>query len=117
MNITFSRLEIQEVAKYHRLLLWSIMAAIAVNLSRVSLEEPSIGLFVYVAASVLQIFALYKLGKSLKLSVTSMVLLMIGLLVPVLGLLILLFMHDKAMKVMKSAGVKVGFMGADPNSI
>jgi hypothetical protein len=33
------------------------------------------------------------------------------------GLLSLLFAHDKAMKVMKSAGVKVGFMGADPNSI
>ena len=42
---------------------------------------------------------------------------MVGLFLPFMGLLILLSIHDKAMKAMKAAGVKVGFMGADPNSI
>lgn len=117
MNTTFSHLELQEIAKYHRLLLWSVLAAIVANLSRLSLGDQPIGLLVYFAAAVFQIFALYKLGRSLKLSVVLLVLFMVGLFVPILGLLLLLLMHDKAMKAMKAAGVKVGFMGADPNSI
>ncbi|MDB9421139.1 MAG: hypothetical protein EWV55_17250 [Microcystis viridis Mv_BB_P_19951000_S69] len=117
MNTTFSRLELQEIARYHRLLLWSILAAIVANLSRLSLGDQPIGLLVYFAAAVFQIFALYKLGRSLKFSAVWMVLFIVGSLVPLLGLLILLLMHNRAMKAMKSAGVKVGFMGADPNSI
>jgi hypothetical protein len=46
-----------------------------------------------------------------------MVLLIIGLVVPFVGLLILLSLHDRAMKTLKAAGIKVGFMGADPKSI
>ncbi|MEG4054886.1 hypothetical protein QUA57_05100 [Microcoleus sp. Pol7_B2] len=117
MSTTFSRLELQEIAKYHRLLLWSILAAFVANLSRFSLGDQPIGLLVYFLAAAFQIFALYKLGTSLKLSVVWMVLLMVGLFLPFMGLLILLSIHDKAMKAMKAAGVKVGFMGADPNSI
>jgi len=117
MSTTFSRLELQEIAKYHRLLLWSILAAVVANLSSLSLGDQPIGLLVYFAAAAFQIFTLYKLGTSLKLSVVWMVLFVVGLFVPLLGLLILLSMHDKAMKAMKAAGVKVGFMGADPNSI
>ena len=117
MSTTFSRLDLQEIAKYHRLLLWSILAALVANLSRLSLGNEPIGLLIYFAAAAFQIFTLYKLATSLKLSVVWMVLFMVGLFVPLLGLLILFSLHDKAMKAMKAAGVKVGFMGADPNSI
>jgi len=117
MSTTFSRLELQEIAKYHRLLLWSTLAVFVAKLSRLSLGDQPIGLLVYFLAAAFQIFALYKLGTSLKLSVVWMVLLMVGLFLPFMGLLILLSIHDKAMKAMKAAGVKVGFMGADPNSI
>jgi len=117
MSTTFSRLELQEIAKYHRLLLWSILAALVANLSHLSLGDQPIGLLVYFSAAAFQIFTLYNLGTSLKLSVVWMVLLMVGLFLPFMGLLILLSIHDKAMKAMKAAGVKVGFMGADPNSI
>jgi hypothetical protein len=117
MSTTFSRLELQEIAKYHRLLLWSILVGFVANLFRLYLGEQPIGLVVYFAAAAFQIFTVYKLGTSLKLSVVWMVLLMVGLFLPFIGLLILLSIHDKAMKAMKAAGVKVGFMGADPNSI
>ncbi|HIK14957.1 MAG TPA: hypothetical protein IGS53_06635 [Leptolyngbyaceae cyanobacterium M33_DOE_097] len=117
MSTAFSRPELQAIAKYHRLLLWSILAAIIANLSRLSLGDQPIGLLVYFLAAVFQIFALYKLGRTLKLSIVWMILLIVGLFIPLIGLLILLLMHDKAMKVMKSSGVKVGFMGADPDSI
>jgi hypothetical protein len=117
MSTTFSRLELQEIAKYHRLLLWSLLVALVANLSHLYLGDQPIGLLVYFPAAAFQIFTLYKLGTSLKLSVVWMVLLMVGLFLPFMGLLILLSIHDKAMKAMKAAGVKVGFMGADPNSI
>lgn len=117
MSTTFSRLELQKIAKYHKLLLWSILAAIAANLSRLYLGDHLIGLPVYFGAAAFQIFALYKLGKSLKLSSVWMILFILSLFVPLLGLVILLLMHDKAMKAMKTAGIKVGFMGANSNSI
>lgn len=117
MSTTYSRPELQEIAKYHKLVLWSILVAVVANLSRVSWGNQPIGYFVYLIAAAFQIFALWKLGRSLKLSVVSMVLLMMGLFLPFIGLLILLFLHDKAMKTMKAAGIKVGFMGVDPKSI
>lgn len=117
MSTTYSRPELQKIAKYHKLVLWSILVAVVANLSRVSWGNQPIGYFVYLIAAAFQIFALWKLGRSLKLSVVSMVLLMMGLFLPFIGLLILLFLHDKAMKTMKAAGIKVGFMGVDPKSI
>lgn len=117
MNTAFTRPELQKIAKYHKLLLWSILAAILANLTSFFLDNQTIGLPVYLAAAAFQIFSLYKLGRSLKLSMVWMVLLILGLFVPVLGLIILLLVHDKAMKALKAAGIPVGFMGADPNSI
>jgi sugar phosphate permease len=117
MNTSFSRPELQKIAKYHRLVLWSILAVIPGSLSNLVFSDQRIVFVVYFAAAVFQIFALYKLGRSLKISVVLLILFMLGLFVPLLSLLILLFLHDKAMKAMKAAGVKVGFMGADPNTI
>ena len=117
MSIIYTRPELREIARNHRLLLWSILAAILANLSRFYLGNQPIGLVVYLAAAGFQIFALYKLGRALQLSVIWIVVFILGLFVPILGLLLLLLMHDRAMKVMKAAGISVGFMGADPKSI
>jgi hypothetical protein len=85
METTFSRPELQEIAKHHRLLLWSILAAIVANLSRLSLRDQPIGLLVYFAAVVFQIFALYKLVRSIKLPTGWIVLFIVGLFIPLLG--------------------------------
>src|SRR6478672_8842843 len=100
MSQTFSRPELQQIATYHRLLLWSVLTAIITNLSRLVLGDQPIGLIVYLAAAVFQIFALYKLGRALKLSVPLMAAFIIGLILPFVGLFILLFMHENAMKAM-----------------
>jgi hypothetical protein len=117
MSVTYTRPELQEIARNHRLLLLSILAAILANLSSYSIDNRPIGLVIYFAAAGFQIFALYKLGRALKFSAVWMLVFILGLFVPVLGLLLLLLMHDRAMKSMKAAGIKVGFMGADPKSI
>ena len=41
----------------------------------------------------------------------------LGLLVPLLGLLLLLSVSGKATKELRSAGIKVGLLGANPNAI
>ncbi|MCC3412180.1 MAG: hypothetical protein JGK24_17715 [Microcoleus sp. PH2017_29_MFU_D_A] len=117
MTTTFSRLELQKIAEDHRLFLWSILALIVINLFHVSLQNQAINLqpirlLAHFAATGFRIFALYKLVRSLKLS-AWIIWLIVGSLVPILSLLV----HDKAMKAMKSAGIKVGFMGVDPSSI
>lgn len=117
MSTTYTRPDLQKIARNHRLLLWSILAAILANLSSFFIGNQPIGLVVYFAAAGFQIFALYKLGRALKISAIWMLVFILGSFVPILGLLLLLFIHDRAMKAMKAAGIKVGFMGADPNSI
>lgn len=117
MSTTYTRKELQEIAINHRLLLWSILAAIIANISRFYISNQAIGIVVYFAAVGFEIFTLYKLGRALKLSVIWILMFILGLFVPLIGLILLLLMHDRAMKAMKAAGIKVGFMGADPNSI
>jgi len=89
------------------------------RLARLFLGHQNIGLLPYLdgLASIFYLVALYKLVRSLKLSLAWMVLFVISLFVDVLSLLIMLVIQDKAVKTLKSAGVKVGFMGADPDSI
>jgi hypothetical protein len=41
----------------------------------------------------------------------------IGLLVPFLGLLLLMSLSGKATKILRENGIRVGFLGADPNSV
>ncbi|PZD70289.1 hypothetical protein C1752_14376 [Acaryochloris thomasi RCC1774] len=42
MSKTFTRSELRNIARYHKLLLWSILAAIAANLARLTLEGEAI---------------------------------------------------------------------------
>ncbi|WP_413175541.1 hypothetical protein [Anabaena azotica] len=46
-----------------------------------------------------------------------MIFLFVCLFVPLLSLLILLYLHSQAINALKAAGINVGFMGADPESI
>jgi hypothetical protein len=116
MSTTFARSELQEIATNHKLLLWSILVGLIANFVRLKLPE-SIGYIVFIAAAIFQIFALAKLAAALKFSTIKMVILGIGLLIPLLGLLMLLYTHNETLKTMKAAGIKVGFMGPDPKSI
>ncbi|HEY9619022.1 MAG TPA: hypothetical protein V6C78_01570 [Crinalium sp.] len=117
MNADYTGLQLRNIAHFHRLLLWSLLVAVIANLTRFTIGDNVISIVVLLVAVGFQVFALYNLSKALRLGTGSIILLIVGLFIPVVGLLILLFMHDKAMKAMKAAGIPVGFMGADPNSI
>lgn len=117
MNTTYTTPEIRKIAEYHKLLLWSILVAILANFIRFALNNSPIGLLVYFAAAGFEIFALYKLGRSLKYSIVLMIFLFVCLFIPLVSLLILLFVNSQAITALKAAGIKVGFMGADLESI
>lgn len=114
---TYTTPELRKIAQSHKLLLWSILVNILINLIGLAVSNNSIILPVYLASAGFQIFALYKLGRSLKFSVVLMIFLFVCLFVPLLSLLILLYLHSQAINALKAAGINVGFMGADPESI
>lgn len=58
-----------------------------------------------------QIWAVYNMGKTLKLPNTW--LWVIGTMIPLVGLIVLLIMNSKATSTLQSAGVRVGLMGAN----
>lgn len=111
-NAVFSQSELQEIAKYHRLLLWSVLLSIVLVLARLPLGHPF-----SLMVTGLQIVSLYQLGKVFRLSGLRMALFIFGLFIPLANLVILLLMHQRVVKTMKMAGVKVGFMGANPKTI
>jgi hypothetical protein len=118
MSTTYTRPELREIAKYHKLVLWSVLAAIVYNiLSYYFLRIQLVGFLIGLPVVAFQIFSIYKLGTALKLSFVWMLILIIGLFVPFIGILFLLLLCNQANKVLKAANIKVGFMGADPASI
>ncbi|WP_254565088.1 hypothetical protein [Oscillatoria sp. HE19RPO] len=121
MSSSFTRSELRKVAKYYRLVSWAILAGIGINaLLLLSASYPWVQLIAsisFIGVCIFQIYVLYNLAKSLKLSGALIVLIVLSTFVPILALAILAYMHEQAMKLFKSAGVKVGFMGANPDSI
>ncbi|AFY83074.1 hypothetical protein [Oscillatoria acuminata] len=121
MNSSFTRSELRKVAKYYRLVSWAILASLGVNLLLLlSASSPStqlIVLILLIVVGIFQFYVLYNLGKSLNLPGALIILIVLSAFVPLLALALLAYMHDRAMKLFKSAGVKVGFMGANPASI
>ena len=117
MSEDFSRQELKKIARFHKFLLWSILIAIISNVFRFYLTDQALGLYFYFGAAGFQIYSLYNLARALKRPVVWVIILIFGLLIPIVGLILLLSLHGNAMEIMKTAGIKVGFMGADLGSI
>ena len=74
-----------------------------------------LGLYLLVVL-VLGVFSIFRLAAIYRGNVVAF-LYVIGLLVPLLGLLLLLSISNKATKELRKAGVRVGILGADPKLI
>jgi len=71
-------------------------------------------LLLWLALLIFMILSVVRLAKALS---QSQVLYAILMFIPCVGLLVLLSLSGKATKQLQQAGIKVGLMGADPNSI
>lgn len=107
--------ERRRIAKFQKLVLWSVLANI-LSIFIVS-AIPRLGILISLSLIIFQIYSIYNLGKALKLSMAWIVLFLIGLFIPLVGLLCLLSINSQATKALQDAGVKVGLMGANPDEI
>jgi hypothetical protein len=73
-----------------------------------------VDLFVALGVLCLMVISVLRLAKALGM---SQVLYAILMFVPCVSLIVLLMLNGKATAQLKQAGIKVGLMGADPNSI
>jgi hypothetical protein len=108
--------ELREIARKQSLLLWSILAGMFSQPATLALPK-EIGVPIYFAIIGLQIYALYALARALRSSPFRMGLLAICVFIPILGVCLLITLNQEATKTLRKAGIKVGFMGANPNDI
>ena len=108
----FSNDELRDIAKKQNLLMWSVLAGFG---GFFIAHIPFLGLPLLLAIVAFQIYALYSLGTSLRMSIVWLY--CIGLFIPLVGLLILLVISGKASKVLKAAGVRIGLMGGNADDI
>lgn len=115
---TGPRTDLREIAARQRNLMYCILAYILLIVSQFVLPR-DLGMFIAGAALIVSItavvfvfmlsIALYNTGVGVLLGVLT--------LIPLLGLVVLLVVNGKATAVLRQHGVRVGFLGADPNQV
>lgn len=117
---TANREHLIRVARAQRLVMLAILAYLGlIPLNLVSLRVPAIGLIVIPAAVCVLVFGaitVYRLAALFRGNAVAVVY-VLGLLVPLLGLLLLLSVSQKATALLKANGIKVGLLGANPDRI
>lgn len=101
---------IEDVASGQRLVIFAILAnIIGAILSRTA--DPIWGL-VLIASGVVAIVGLLRLSKGLGYSTGKKVLLVIAAFIPLVSLIMLVMVNQRANEALKNAGYKVGLLGA-----
>jgi len=120
-----SPIDLIHVAKQQKLLLWLILLLIlgmmgmvaAIALSSFNLPEP-VAIMVMLGVFAIQIFAVvqaFRLTIAMRASLLLPIVMLLGVFIPLLGLIMLVVISSKANTMLQRAGVRVGLMGV-PNS-
>jgi hypothetical protein len=120
---------VRTVALAQRFIMWVILGSILLMLSLVmgAAITPSggmpqlvvIGLLILIRLALLALMmvGVYKLSAALGLGVVTCVLYVIGMIIPLVNLIILLSVNQKATNLLKRNGIKVGLMGASLSDV
>jgi hypothetical protein len=100
--------EVYKVAKFQKYLLILILISFII----ISSSE---NLILNLPSSILGMYFVYEIGMGLKLK--NVWLWVIGTFVPLLGLIVMLIINNKATKFIKLNGFRVGLLGADVEEI
>ena len=121
--------QLERIAYWQKVVIWSFVARLVLLLSSKAVdlqmvEQPTspeeartqiaiaVGLtVVYVLLTLVQFVALANLSRALGYSILMTIALLLLLLFPVIGLIVLLVLVEKATKKLKAAGYEVGFLG------
>ncbi len=94
--------KLHAVARGQKLVIWAILAGLIGNI-----------FFPLMLITIpFMLYAVYQLAKALELSTGSAVLYMIGVIIPLIGLICLLVLSNRATDLLRRANVSVGLMGA-----
>jgi Mn2+/Fe2+ NRAMP family transporter len=116
-----NRDKLQRVAKYQRWVIFALLANIVVNILAFGTMTQSlpVRLGVLVISLVVVVFAITSIVLLAKEVINIGVAILCGILmfVPCVSLIVLLVVNQKATSYLQQHGIKVGFLGVDPNSI
>ena len=93
------------------------IGAMILNAIAASGQIAALSVVVLVMLIPLLIFMIISVLRLAKAMGFSQILFVILMFIPCVSLIALLLLSDKATKQLRQAGIKVGFLGADPNSI
>ncbi len=115
------REKLRRVAKYQQWVIYALLAMIVLYIAFGIARESSIAVsgpiaIVYMGTWVFSMVAIFLLAKELH-HVAIAVLLAVLMIVPCISLLTLLIVNGKATGYLQQHGIKVGFMGVNPNTI
>lgn len=115
---------VMAVGLAQRRLMWAILGAILLSMSivmgsAIAANSPlgqnlTLGLFVVVRIGfvVFMMICIYQMAAALGAGQVTRILYVIGMLIPLINLIILIVVNQGATKMLKSHGIRVGFMGA-----
>ncbi len=99
-----SNAQLCEIGKRQKQILWMILICLVANIASRLLQAPVL----IIVAALFQFYFVYKLAKSVGSMAWPYIIL---LFIPLLGLIGLFVLSDKATKILKNHGLKVGLMG------
>ena len=114
-DATPNPVEPARVAKAQRLLILSIvLLLVAVALDVSGTRIPGASLAFELGAIAIAIAGAILMGLALRLHVAVVVLASLAMLIGILNLIVLAWLNARAMKVLRAAGWRVGFLGSKP---
>ncbi len=112
---------LRAVAKWQRAVIFALLANITMNIVWMAMQEPGLGvtlllLTLTLVVLVIAVSSIFMLARELY-DTGPAILCALLMFVPCISLITLLVVNQKATAYLQEHGVKVGFMGANPNSI
>jgi uncharacterized paraquat-inducible protein A len=112
---------LRKVARYQRLVLYAVLANLIANIVLIALKnsEPPIrlaGLGIGFAVSCFAMIAVFQLTRQLYNAVLGVFFALV-MFVPCVALIVLVMINSKATSYLRQHGVRVGFLGANPDRI
>ncbi len=105
--------QVLTIAKKQKILLWLILASIAVLFARIFGIGHVIWSLMQLSINIINLVFIYQLATALNLRTGLVWGVVVAMLVPIVNIILLLAVNGKATGIIRGKGIKVGLMGAD----
>ena len=116
--------QIRDIGLAQHLLIWAVLASLIVHglASVIMMQDRGPGIVILLLIALVGVFAfslysVYRIARAEQYSIALSVFLMVLILIPLIGLICLLVLNQKATATLKQAGIHVGLMGAKTSDL